>query len=149
MQSYGVISRVKESRKLTAAHFPLPSVDDCIDYAICEAAEALDALLRQRRPGDLRNNERNVDFWHEWGQCGYMIASALMQLPHEFSHHDLRYANSTIYSTIYYLSYEGFKTSLRLALALESWWKYCQQEGQYGDRIVGMACEKFEEKYHD
>jgi hypothetical protein len=74
-----LIEIVLKSRRKTAGVFPLPDVDSCIDYAITEAGEYLDALLRERRRRDLRNNEKDHDARREWGQCGYMIASAIIQ----------------------------------------------------------------------
>lgn len=70
---------VRRSRERTAAVFPLPDFDDCLDYAITEAAEYLDAVLRAKRAGDKRNNDKQHDPRSEWGQCGYMIASAVIQ----------------------------------------------------------------------
>lgn len=71
--------RVKESRKRTAATFPLPSPVDCIRYAICELTEYDDALLRLERIGDKRNNERTPDPRAELGQAIYMLLSAAVQ----------------------------------------------------------------------
>lgn len=67
------------SRNSTAAYFPLPDASSCIDYAITEAVECLDAKLRERRNGDKRNRDKEHDARKEWGQCGYMIASAIIQ----------------------------------------------------------------------
>ncbi len=72
-------ARVKESRKRTAATFPLPSPLDCIRYAICELAEYDDAMLRLERIGDKRNNERQPDPRAELGQAIYMLLSAAVQ----------------------------------------------------------------------
>lgn len=74
-----LVDEVQESRARTAGVFPLPDAVDCIDYAITEAAEYLDALLRERRAGDKRNNDKAHDARKELGQCGYMICSAVMQ----------------------------------------------------------------------
>lgn len=73
--------RVRLSRSLTNATFPLPAPLDCVRYAITELAEMDDALLRMERAGDKRNNTRNTDPRAEMGQCGYMLLSALVQLP--------------------------------------------------------------------
>ena len=72
--------RVRKSRELTAATFPLPSVLDCIRYAITELAEYDDALLRQERTGDKRNNDKTHDPRSELGQALYMLLSAAVQL---------------------------------------------------------------------
>ena len=72
--------RVQQSRQLTAATFPLPSVLDCIRYAITELAEYDDALLRAERTGDKRNNDKAHDPRSELGQALYMLLSAAAQL---------------------------------------------------------------------
>lgn len=72
--------RVRQSRELTAATFPLPSVLDCIRYAITELAEYDDALLRQERTGDKRNNDKAHDPRNELGQALYMLLSAAVQI---------------------------------------------------------------------
>jgi hypothetical protein len=72
--------RVQLSRQRTAATFPLPSVLDCIRYAITELAEYDDALLRAERQGDKRNNDKAHDARGELGQALYMLLSAAVQL---------------------------------------------------------------------
>lgn len=72
--------RVKLSRERTAATFPLPSVTDCIRYAICELAEMEDAWLRIERADDKRNNVRQSSPYDELGQAVYMLLSAAVQL---------------------------------------------------------------------
>jgi hypothetical protein len=71
--------RVQLSRQRTAATFPLPSVLDCIRYAITELAEYDDALLRAERTGDKRNNDKAHDARGELGQALYMLLSAYAQ----------------------------------------------------------------------
>lgn len=75
--------RVQLSRQRTAGVFPLPSVLDCIRYAITELAEYDDALLRQERTGDKRNNDKAHDPRSELGQALYMLLSAAVQLEYE------------------------------------------------------------------
>jgi hypothetical protein len=76
--------RVQLSRQRTAGVFPLPSVLDCIRYAITELAEYDDALLRQERQGDKRNNIKQMhDPRSELGQALYMLLSAMMQHNYE------------------------------------------------------------------
>ena len=41
--------------------------------------EFFDAELRATASGELRNNDKAHDPRSEWGQAGYMIASALIQ----------------------------------------------------------------------
>ena len=71
--------RVRLSRERTAATFPLPNVLDCIRYAITELAEYEDALLRQERASDKRNNDKQHDPRSELGQALYMLLSAAVQ----------------------------------------------------------------------
>lgn len=54
-----------------------PEPVDCLRYAFCEAAEAMDAWLRQQRPGDSRNNERQPDVLDELADCAIMLLSAV------------------------------------------------------------------------
>lgn len=82
-----LVEIVRASRHNTNGVFPLPDGDSCIDYAITEAGEYLDAVLRERRNGDKRNNDKQHNPRKELGQCGYMIASAIMQSP-EFDDYD-------------------------------------------------------------
>ncbi len=49
----------------------------CLRYAFCEAAEAMDAWLRQQRPNDSRNNERQPDVLDELADCAIMLLSAV------------------------------------------------------------------------
>ena len=74
-----LVEIVRASRERTDSVFPLPDVGSCIDYAITEAGEYLDAILRDKRNGDKRNNSKDHDARKEWGQCGYMICSAIIQ----------------------------------------------------------------------
>lgn len=75
--------RVQQSRQRTAATFPLPPPVDCIRYAITELAEYDDALLRQERAGDKRNNAKDHDPRIELGQALYMLLSACVQRRHQ------------------------------------------------------------------
>ena len=74
-----LVDIVRASRERTAGVFPLPDVDSCIDYAITEAGEYLDAILREKRDADKRNRDKAHDARKEWGQTGYMICSAIIQ----------------------------------------------------------------------
>ena len=76
-----LVEIVRESRERTDSVFPLPDVDSCIDYAITEAGEYLDAVLREKRDTDKRNRDKAHDARKEWAQTGYMIASAIIQKP--------------------------------------------------------------------
>lgn len=68
-------------RAVMSPHWATPEPIDCLRYAFCEAGEAMDAWLRQQRPGDSRNNERNPDVLDELADCAIMLLSAI---DHEF-----------------------------------------------------------------
>jgi len=74
-----LVEIVRVSRERTAGVFPLPTVDDCIDFAITEAAEYIDALKRENATYK-RNNDKEHSTRKEWAQCGYMICSAIIQI---------------------------------------------------------------------
>ena len=82
---YDYVEIVRDSRERTAGVFPLPTVDDCIDFAITEAAEYIDALKRENAAYK-RNNDKEHSTRKEWAQCGYMICSAIIQI--DTSHFD-------------------------------------------------------------
>lgn len=74
------IDRVRASRRrLAGSPFNLPDPQRCARYAITEGAETDDEFLRAEYD-DVRNNDRERDACAEWGQTGYMILSALMQV---------------------------------------------------------------------
>ena len=76
--------RTKLSRIRTSATFPFPELRPCIDYTICEfAGELRDALLRDERGGDVRNNGRAHSQRAELGDAFYMLFSACIQADHE------------------------------------------------------------------
>lgn len=64
-------------RAVMSPHWATPEPMDCLRYAFCEAGEAMDAWLRQQRPGDSRNNERNPDVLDELADCAIMLLSAV------------------------------------------------------------------------
>ena len=75
--------RVQLSRQRTAGVFPLPSVLDCIRYAITELAEYDDALLRDERSGDVRNSDKAHSQRAELGDAFYMLMSACIKAEHK------------------------------------------------------------------
>lgn len=75
-----LLSRVRAHRQSVAHAFAWPSAAQCAAYALSELGEYTDALLRQQRPRDNRAASRERDAMVEWGQCGYMLASALLLL---------------------------------------------------------------------
>ena len=75
--------RVQLSRVRTDTTFPFPELRPCIDYAICEfGGEFRDALLRDERNDDKRNNMRGHDARAELGDSFYMLLSACIRADH-------------------------------------------------------------------
>lgn len=71
--------RQVRSHRLAVLHsFAWPDAPQCVAYALTEVGEYTDALLREQRAGDNRAAQRERDALLEWGQCGYMLASALL-----------------------------------------------------------------------
>ena len=58
--------------------YPIPGREDCLAFAVTEAAEALDAYLEQKG-GWVRNNPeaKHKDEYREWAQCAMMLMLAL------------------------------------------------------------------------
>ncbi|MFN8467272.1 MAG: hypothetical protein U0X20_17070 [Caldilineaceae bacterium] len=76
----GETTIVLRSRQQLEGHFPWPqTLIANAEYALTEAGEYLDALLRIRRTTDKRNRNKDHDPIKELGQCGYMIASGLLR----------------------------------------------------------------------
>ncbi|MBE2198106.1 MAG: hypothetical protein IAE79_05810 [Anaerolinea sp.] len=64
-------------RQLAQPDYPTPNPVDSLYYAFTEAGEAIDAMLRKKRPNDKRNNRRNLDPLDEWADCAFMVLTAL------------------------------------------------------------------------
>lgn len=76
--------RTKLSRERTAATFPFPALRPSLDYTICEfAGELRDAMLRDERGGDVRNNDRAHSQRAELGDAFYMLLSACIKADHK------------------------------------------------------------------
>ena len=140
-----LVEIVRRSRALTNDVFPLPHFDDSIDYAICEAAEYLDARLRLRRTEDKRNHRRAADPRAEWGQCGYMIASALMQCEYEPS--PAPRWSSGVYAVIERLALAHSGDTDSLAQALSLWSRECRAYGWQPAKLLAETCAAFEKKH--
>lgn len=152
--------RVRQSRELTAATFPLPSVLDCIRYAITELAEYDDALLRQERTGDKRNNDKTHDPRSELGQCGYMLLSAAIQLGSKPAF-AARYEREGIERLTYHIALLSDMSSLMLnvwcnydllalydfEMSYASWWRLCEVQGWDVDALIDETCARFEAKH--
>jgi len=66
-------------RKEIEPYWATPDPLNSLRYAFCEAAEAMDAWLRQSRPDDSRNNERENDVLDELADCAIMLLTAMGQ----------------------------------------------------------------------
>lgn len=147
MKLAGFVGIVAGSRARTAWVFPLPDAPGCVDYAICEAAETLDAILRERRAGDKRNNVKEHDARREWGQCGYMIASGLMQTDYDVTDYRMVQIEGTIYDVLHALAIEAMSADTSLVDALAEWYGYCQWQEWDADALLRETCAEFERKH--
>lgn len=147
MDLSNLVQIVRDSRDLTAMVFPLPDVDGCVDYAITEAGETLDAMLREKRTGDKRNNVKASDVRREWGQCGYMIASAMIQIdgcPMDSTASN----NVSLYTTMGTLcSYRWESRVSWLAAALCDWHSFCTANAWDAAELMAETCNAFERKH--
>ena len=76
-------------RAVMEPHWATPGPVDCLRYAFCEAGEAMDAWLRQQRPNDSRNNERQPDVLDELADCAIMLLSAVPEVNWEIARTEL------------------------------------------------------------
>jgi hypothetical protein len=149
-----LVEIVRASRERTNGVFPLPDVDSCIDYAITEAGEYLDAVLREQRNGDKRNNDKQHNPRKEWGQCGYMIASAIMQMP-EFDDYDSgdwipleRPELNSVYTLLILLcEIKEVFTNRAEVDALDIWHAFTVQCGWNPADLLTETCADFERKH--
>jgi hypothetical protein len=155
--------RVQLSRQRTQGVFPLPSVLDCIRYAITELAEYDDALLRQERQGDKRNNIKQMhDPRSELGQCAYMIVSAMIQMPeYSFDTPSLLERDGILRTTYHFCllsnlasagenaTYSHCKPEVHedLQWAWEDLVRLCDWHGWDVDHLVDETCNRFEQKH--
>lgn len=155
MNISGYVEIVRDSRQRTAGVFPLPDVAACVDYAITEAAEAIDARLRARRNGDKRNNGKDMDERAEWGQCGYMIGSALMQRTDWYDYGaGENQLKVSLYLTLSWLA--NFAVSCdndeedsmaALTLAMSYWHTFCEYRQWQPAELLRETCATFEAKH--
>ncbi len=149
-----IVARVRYSRNCTNDTFPLPSVTNCLRYAITEMAEFDDARLRQQQPEHLRNHARNDDPRRELGQCGYMLASAWVQItkqdevnfntPHETRNIDHMYAGA-LADIAFALEDDGAQSSVYFAIS--AWVQLCGMLGWNADQLIEETCAEFERKH--
>jgi len=62
--------------------YPWPNTKDSIAFALCETAEAVDAILRNN-PDYKRNNDKDHDVLNELGDAMFMIMSVMDYIPGE------------------------------------------------------------------
>ena len=168
-----LVDDVQESRARTAGVFPLPDSSDCIDYALTEGGETLkaframcidaaivnatnylDAELRQRRAGDKRNNDRRHTPKSEWGQCGYMICSAVMQTDtsrlDEIDWESVWFDVVSIYDVLEYLcsvQNEATVSDYPEVEALDAWYCFAEHCGWNPADLIRETCADFERKH--
>jgi NTP pyrophosphatase (non-canonical NTP hydrolase) len=68
-------------REFMEPYWPTPGPADSLRYAFTEAGEAMDAWLRQQRPNDARNNERQPDVLDELADAAIMLCTAEIERP--------------------------------------------------------------------
>ena len=148
-----LIDIVYESRQRMADTFPLPSFGDCVRYAITEGGEMIDAQLRQEREYHRRNNSRNVDPRTEFGQMGYMIASALIQNTPPVFAQEIYHQSPTVYSVLIPLNkYMDVQNVWRafpslVVTAMATWADACTGYGWDAADLLTETCAAFEAKW--
>lgn len=148
MDATNLVEIVRESRQRTAGVFPLPDVAGCVDYAITEAGETLDAKLRMERTGDKRNHAKDADMRKEWGQTGYMIASALIQI--DDCPMETPVVGGSIYTVLVALcSFQMSPTdSVDWILdSLADWYSICDDNNWEATELLSETCVAFERKH--
>ena len=154
-----LVDIVQKSRQRTAAYFPLPDIKSCIDYAITEAAEHLDAVLREERNADKRNNAKEHTPRFEWGQCGYMVASAIIQdmptdddadVEEEFWECNAYSFNENVYTVLAYMAHiqAGMnQDEFRYVDTLDKWHAASRSLGYDSAELLRETCAAFESKH--
>ena len=64
-------------RSVVSEWWPTPDKLSATRYACTEGGEVMEAFLRKMRPGDSRNNERNIDMLDEMADLAIMLITAL------------------------------------------------------------------------
>lgn len=150
-----LIRTVAEHRQQIGDGRPYPPAGDCTLFAVTEAAELIDALLRQE-PRYLRNNAKQLTPAHEAGDLGYMIASAIDQIDRG-QHFDMTraavFTGSQIMDRLAYALMaidrgQHLHARRELIGALEAWQELCRREG-YGSPadILTETCDRITAKY--
>lgn len=105
-------------------------------------------MLRAKRTGDKRNNVKDSDIRKEWGQCGYMIASAMMQI--DDCPMITPNVGGTVYTVLvalcsYRMSPSG--TVEWLTDALSDWESVSGDNGWTAAELMAETCNAFERKH--
>ena len=149
-----LIRTVAEHRQQIGAARPYPPAGDCVLFAITEAAELIDALLRQESRY-LRNNARQISPADEAGDLGYMIASAIDQIDRRV---DMPLSSAAVltgqildrlvYGLISIDRGDPRHGRRELLGALETWQELCRREG-YGDpdNVIAETCQRITAKW--
>lgn len=141
-----LVDIVRQSRERTADVFPLPIIDDCIDFAITEAAEYIDAKKREN-PIYKRNNSKEHSPRKELGQCGYMVASALMQMDKSMSMQTY-YEEGSVHEAIYWLCLYRMEFDGGCVVdALGNYVLVCESNGWEPAELLRETCTAFETKH--
>ena len=149
-----LIRLVAEHREQIGDARPYPPAGDCVLFAVTEAAELVDAVLRQE-PRYLRNNAKQVDPAAEAGDLGYMIASAIDQIDRRVDMPTSRAAVLTgqildrlVYAVISIDRGDHSHGRRELLGALETWQELCRREG-YGDpeAVIAETCQRITAKW--
>ena len=142
-----LVDIVRQSRERTDSVFPLPDVDSCIDYAITEAGEYLDAVLREKRDADKRNRDKAHDARKELGQAAYMVCSAFIQMPPETLQMSYE-GDETIYDMLMWLClYRTADDETALPDALQVYVNLCDYNGWNPADLLRETCAAFEAKH--
>lgn len=77
--------RIATTRALVESFHPTPSFQDCMAYAVTEAAEALDAIMRLERAGDDRTRPHAAkdSLGRELAQTAEMLGTAANLVGHD------------------------------------------------------------------
>jgi hypothetical protein len=141
-----LVEMVRQSRERTAGVLPLPDVPGCVDYAITEAGETLDAKLRMERTGDKRNHAKDADMRKEWGQTGYMIASAMIQV--DGCPMEANVYGGTIHTVLWALAMSRITEDFGyLVDALTYWVGVCSVNHWSAAELLTETCAAFERKH--
>lgn len=68
---------VWDFRALACEYWLTPDPRSALKYAYTESGEAIDALLRDERPDDKRNRQKDAERLDEWADCAIMLLTFL------------------------------------------------------------------------